>query len=148
MRQYTDISGQSYNMIGDPQQNRVYKWELEIVAPTDTNLVSLEVAQQIVNHIWESEGREHPPQVELKRRKNARGADATRFELRFAPRSLYTWIIIHELSHSFTSNEDGASNHHNGWFMQTYIHLLNKYAGLDLLMLMYTATQQKLEIKR
>lgn len=148
MRQYQTLSGETYNVVTDPQQNRVYDWEGDIVAPTDTNLVTVEVAQQIVDHIWAGEGREFPPQVEIKRRKNSNCADATRFALRFPAHRLYTWIIIHEISHSFTANEDGASNQHNGWFMQTYIHLLNKYAGLDLLMLMHTATQRNIKIKR
>lgn len=148
MKQYTVTSGQTYNVTGDRQVSRVYSWEEEIVAPTDTNLVSPEVAQQIVDHIWAGEGREYPPKVIIKNRKNSRCADATRFELRFPLRRLYTWIIIHELAHSLTSNEDGASNHHNGWFVQTYIRLLAKYAGLDLLMLMHTATQQNIKIKR
>ncbi len=145
---YKTLSGESYTVKNDRQKHRVYRWEDDIVRPRDTNRVTIEVAQQIVNHIWENEGREHPPQVELKHRKNARCADATRFKLRFPESMLYTWIIIHELAHSFTSNEDGASNGHGGWFMQTYIYLLSKYAGMNMMELMYSATKRNIEIKR
>lgn len=147
MRQYMTISGESYAVKSDRQRHRVYAWENEIVRPKDTTLISVEAAQSVVNYIWESEGREYPPQVELKHGKRPRCADATRFKLRFPENMLYTWIIIHELAHTFTSNEDGASNGHGDWFMQVYTRLLSKYVNIPLPLLYYTANEKGIKIK-
>lgn len=144
MRQYTAISGKSYAVHSDRCRHKVYRWEDEIVRPRDTNKITLEAAQSVVNHIWEREGREHPPQVELKRRGNA---DGTRLKIRLPENMLYTWIVIHELCHSLTSNEDGASNGHRAWYMQVYTRLLSTYINIPLSTLHDTAAAAGIEIK-
>lgn len=144
MRQHTVISGKSYAVRSDRCRHTVYRWEDEIVRPYDTNKITIDTAQLIVNHIWEREGRKHPPQVVLKRRGNA---DATRLKIRLPENMLYTWIVIHELSHSLTSNADGASNGHGAWYMQVYTRLLSTYVDIPLPLLYYTANEKGIKIK-
>lgn len=144
MRQYKSISGKSYATHTDRCRYKVYRWEDEIVRPRDTNKITLDAAQSIVDYIWAQEGREHPPQVVTKRNGCA---SATRFEIKLPENMRYTWIVIHELSHSLTSNEEGASNGHGSWWMQVYTRLLSTYVNIPLPLLYYTANERGIKIK-
>lgn len=145
---YMTVDGTCYNVKTDPQQNRVYAWELAHVAPIDTNKITIEVAEQIVAYVWAEEGLSHPPKVEfINDKRGNRSATGCRLKLRFPAGLLYSWVVLHELAHAMTSNVDGASNGHGAWYMQVYTNLLNKYAGMDLLMMYHTAAQMNVKIK-
>jgi len=148
MQNYRTMTGESYRVVGDPQQKRVYAWERLVISPTDTSKISIEVAEQIVKYVWAEEGLEHPPKVEYIRDKRGnRSATGSRLKLRFPDGLLYSWVVLHELAHAMTSNVDGASAQHGPRFVQVYINLLSKYQGFDMLLLLHTAKQNNVEVK-
>jgi len=146
MRNYTTLDGTAYKVVGDYQQKRVYAWERKHIAHTDTVKISIETAEQIVNYVWAEEGLQHPPKVEYIRDKRARSATGSRLKVRFPDGLLYSWIVLHELAHSMTSNVDGASNQHGSLFMKVYIKLLHKYQRMDYLMLIATAKMDNVDV--
>ena len=103
----------------DKQQNKVYQWEQSIVAPLD---------QTLVKFIWEQEKLKYPPQVILLPNITPSWiiGDATRTTVRFQS-SVNTWIILHELAHSMTSQSSGLTNKHGALFVGVYCKLLKKY---------------------
>jgi len=146
MQNYKTMTGETYKVIGDPQQKLVYAWENKIVSPTDTAKITIETAEQIVNYVWAEAGLEHPPKVEYIRDKRPRSATGSRLKVRFPDGLLYSWVVLHEVAHAMTSNVDGASAQHGPRFMQVYTNLLNKHAGLDMLMLYGTANAMGVKI--
>lgn len=121
----------SITLIRDLQVNKVYSWEKQNIAILDKNLVPIQNIQGIVNWIWGNEGLQYPPHVEeLPAQFKKTAADATRFTIRFKKQT-YTWIILHELAHSMTSDYENNSNWHGSLFMGVYIYLLAKYLNLN-----------------
>ncbi len=147
MRNHTTISGETYRVVGDYQQKRVYAWERKHVAPFDTAKISIETAEQIVNYVWAEEGLQHPPKVEYIRDKRARSATGCRLKVRFPDGLLYSWVVLHELAHAMTSNVDGASCQHGPKYMKVYINLLHKYQRLDYLQMKATAKMENVDVK-
>jgi hypothetical protein len=134
--------------VTDSQRQRVYDWESRHVAPLDTGHVAFDNIQAVVNHVWAAERLQYPPQVEtLTDRATTKAADATRLEVRFKAGGTKTWIILHELAHSMTSTCEGIgeSMGHNRVFVGVYMRLLEKYLGVNLLVLMATAKSMKVD---
>lgn len=132
----------------DYQQSKLYRWENTIVGSKDMSQVPYDNIQNIVNYIWEGEGLLYPPTVVPKpKQKTTAFADATRMKIRFDEhRTTPTWIIIHEVAHSMTSNIDGISAKHGPHYLGVYMKLLDKYIpGVSLSVLMYTAKEAGLD---
>lgn len=141
------LCGDLNKVMVDKQQNKMYKWDREVVDPHDTNLIPFNQIECIVEYIWKSEGLKFPPKVEElpKSRYRSAFADATRLEVRFREHA-YTKTILHELAHSMTSDLDGESNMHGALFMGVYIHLLHRYLGLEIKHLVDTALEYGLKV--
>lgn len=73
--------------------------------------------------------------------------DATRLTVRFREdRSTPTWVIIHELAHSLTTDLELGSALHGPDFVGVYMRLLDRFIpGANLVMLMTTAKAMKLD---
>ncbi len=134
------------NVVTDLQKSRVYRWESINVAPFDRTKVQFKSIESVVHYVWESEGYRYPPLVELlPSRCSKRLGDATRCVVRFREET-QTWIILHELAHSMTSEADGASNVHGALFMGIYCHLLSKYMRMDYTTLKLSARKFGLKV--
>jgi hypothetical protein len=125
----------------DYQRSKLYAWEQEFVKPHDKSHVAFKDIKGIVDWIWAKEGLQYPPLVGLMDARNHAGGDATRIEVRFHDHGSPTWIIIHEVAHSMTAtaHENHQSVGHGPSFVGVYMRLLEKYMGLNLLVLMATA---------
>lgn len=123
----------------DYQRSKVYRWENKYVRPYDTTPITVQEAQDWVDFIWFNEGRTHPPKIRTDHKKKS-GADATRMNIRVTGGSLYRWIMIHELAHSFL--EDGETSYgHGPVFVTKYMELLEKYLRIPMPILWYTANE-------
>lgn len=129
----------------DYQRQRVYDWEDQFIN-ADKSLVLPEQAQSLVDYIWKEEGLSHPPRVQLLTKAATRKeASANRMGLWMHERGTKTTVLLHELAHSMTSTFDGGSCQHRPRFVGVYMQLLNKYARIDLPLLMFTAKQAGVE---
>lgn len=134
-------------MAADPQKNRVYSWENEHIAPKDKSKVAFENTQMLVNYIWENEGLKNPPKVvPMPKNDKTALAKANRMEM-FVRETIPTWVVLHELSHSLTCTFDGDSDLHGSWFVGMYMKLVEKYLGIPLPVLMYTAKKSNVEFE-
>ena len=132
----------------DQQKNKVYSWEQRYIAPHDKSQVPFEQIQSLVDHVWEQEGLQHPPRVKnLPRNAHCRSGDATRTIVRFHEGTTPTWIILHELAHSMTSDVDHNSNWHGSLFVGQYILLVSKYLGIKLSDLIVSARKDDVKYK-
>ena len=131
----------------DFQRSKVYKWERSVCPLYDKSQVPFENIQAIVDYVWKSEGLEHPPVVKaLDPRKSCLG-NGWRSDVGFHPNCLVsTCVILHELAHSLSSipgmDMSDETNGHCEDFMGCFIKLLDKYAGIPLPVLLYTANKQ------
>lgn len=129
----------------DYQKNKFYQWEDKEIISKDSSNVSYDNIQNVVNYIWEQEGLEYPPKViPIDKRNTTTWAKANRNTI-CCPSELPNTIILHELSHSMTSNIEGESAKHGARFVGVYMNLLSKYANFDLLQLMYSAKQSGID---
>lgn len=129
----------------DYQRQRVYDWEQHFVAKFDNGTVSFENAQNIVNYIWEKESLSYPPVIkELPPQNKIYAATGSRTAIQI-PKVTQTWIILHELAHSMTSDVDGSSHWHNPTFVGIYANLLVKYLNIDLSYILYTLKMSKVD---
>jgi hypothetical protein len=132
----------------DKQKQAVYDWEKTNIALHDTTKVPFDQIEKLVKFIWTMEGYEYPPQViPLPKQCSKAAGDATRTTIRFKE-TTYTWIVIHEVAHSLTSNADGTSNHHGALFMGLYCQLAARYLRLSFDELATSAEQAGLKVKR
>ena len=123
----------------DFQQRRVYAWEQKCIYPFDRNKVAASQAQSVVNYIWENEGLQYPPIVDLIDAKVKRWAgQACRTHIWLQP-NVSTAVIVHELAHSLTMAIDDNMEGHGPKFVGMYMKLLEKYCNMNLLMLIHTA---------
>jgi hypothetical protein len=133
--------------IRDSQRSAVYSWERNNIAHFDVKPVPFNQVQAIIDYVWAQEGLEYPPQAELlPKNATGRAGDATRTKVRFRE-STYTWIILHELAHSLTSNIEYESNHHGSLFMGMYIQLLNRFLKIPYDVMRDSAEASGLEVK-
>ena len=131
----------------DYQQQKVYDWENEIVSPKDKVPVPISSLPSVVNHIWEGEGLKYPPVVmPLPPNASKTWADANRTRIRFG-KNVPTWVVIHEISHSMTSDFERGNNGHGADFVGIYIKLLHKYLGIELDYLMTSAIRAKIDFE-
>ncbi len=115
----------------DAQRGRVYAWEDATVAASDSSTVGFAAAQGMVDAIWSELGLRFPPKVgPLPRQSRCRIADASRLSIRL-PQSAPSWVLLHELAHALTSDQDGRSDGHGPAFMGVYIGLLSRYMRLS-----------------
>lgn len=127
--------------VTDYQRSKCYSWEREVIAPKGGAWVNFDKAQDLVNWIWANEGFSFPPQVALIHTNNTTAeAQANRLEIQIRDR-VQTWVILHELAHSMTSNIDGQTVAHRAPWVGIYMRLCEKYLGIPLLVLMATATK-------
>ena len=111
----------------DYQRSKVYAWENRVIAPRAPGVVSFAEAQGMVNAIWAEMGLKYPPAVmRLPKQARATVASATRLEI-FLPKSVPSWLLLHEIAHSMTSAVDGRSDGHGSLFMGLYVRLLAQY---------------------
>ncbi len=131
----------------DYQKSRCYAWENRHVGPVDHSEVAFKDIQAIVDYIWDKEGLKYPPRVvEMNPRKHAMGT-GSRTQLEFKiDRTVPTWVIIHEVAHSLTSDLESSIDGHGPVFVGAYMKLLDKHIpGLNLPVLMHTANISKVK---
>jgi hypothetical protein len=127
----------------DYQQSAVYRWEDMVIARLDRSQVKFKDIQPLVNYVWQQEGLLYPPKV-VPFHKNMKRLAGTgsRTQLQFpAAETTPTWIILHEIAHSMTSNFEGLSHMHNENYVGVYMKLVAMYLRADLMMLEHTAIQ-------
>jgi hypothetical protein len=111
---------------------KLYRWEHDYIAKLDKEKIPLSNVQGIVDYVWENEGLKYPPRVMLLDDEDSNvEACADRLVVMFKP-TVYTWVILHELSHSMTCTPDGLHNGHGSLFCGVYVYLLNKYMKVDM----------------
>lgn len=112
----------------DYQKSRLYAWEQKFIAPLDKAIVDFCNLQAIVDYVWKDLGLEHPPQVEkLPAHNHSCWADATRMKIRVQERGCPTWVILHEIAHSLTSDFEGHSHAHGPKYVGQYVNLICRY---------------------
>lgn len=129
----------------DYQRQRVYDWENLNVGPKDSSVIPFDQAQMMVNYIWEQEGLLYPPQVrEMPKQNRKAEAKANRSDIWVKPEGIASWILIHEIAHSLTTDTfDLDSDRHGPAFVGVYMRLLEKYIRIPLPLLMFSAKQAK-----
>lgn len=129
-------------LVKDPQQYKVYAWEGEIISPRSHSHVLYNNAQAFVDGIFLAEGWLYPPKISPKPLQSTTYvADGARDNIRLRSEGCKSWVLIHEICHSLTSEIDGSSNMHNADFLGIYIMMITKYCNIALPLLLYTATQ-------
>jgi hypothetical protein len=129
----------------DSQKQRVYDWENAVIAPLSKGGVPFDRAQAFVDGVWLSHGWLYPPQVLLMpKQATATMATGNRAEIRIQANTP-DWVILHELAHTLTANEDGHGGRYNDGhgadFVGLYIKLLERVLNIPTLMTMYTLKQ-------
>ena len=130
----------------DIQQKKVYNWEDTFVHPKDKKIIPFGQIISIVNYVWQNEGLDNPPKVEQmpKQARNFR-ATGSRYRVRFSYKGEFTFIILHELSHSLINDIDGNAYGHGPKFVGIYMYLLSKYGKIPFAELMYTTSRCNVE---
>jgi len=124
----------------DTQKQKVYDWERHVVSPLSKRSVPFSEAQAFVDGVWLAHGWLYPPTVSLMP-KQARRVYATgsRSEIRIQPHTP-EWVILHELAHTLTYDDDGNDGH-GADYVGIYIKLLERVMNIPSLMTMYTLKQ-------
>lgn len=117
-------------MKNDYQKNKVYNWEWQYVSPFSKDLINIKHIQNMINSIWSDMGLLYPPSVELLSKKNKNLGEATRISISFKE-EVYSFIILHELAHCMTTEENGNCAFHGPLFVGMYVKLLVKYLRLN-----------------
>jgi len=135
--------------VRDYQKSRVYKWERAVIKPRGGAYVLPKDAQGIVDFIWSSEGLLFPPKVKLNAKRAEDSGSANRHVLNLSSKGpTQTWVIIHELGHCMTHSRVQVGedqNGHNEKFVGVYMKLVEKYLGINALILMHTAKQMNVD---
>ena len=125
----------------DFQKSKVYAWETEVIRPCCQQTVQFKDAQAFVDGVWLKHGWLYPPHVELMGKQARRvWANANRARIRI-PSVIPAWVILHELAHTLTMNEDGEGDLHGPDFVGIYIKLLDTILHIPVPMSMYTLTK-------
>jgi hypothetical protein len=129
----------------DSQKSKVYAWENNVIAPFSKGAVPFDKAQAFVDGVWLAHGWSYPPQVSLMPKQATRTmATGSRAAVRLQPKTP-DWVILHELAHTLTANEDGHGGRYNDGhgpdFVGVYIKLLERVLNIPTLMSMYTLRQ-------
>jgi len=127
----------------DNQRSKCYDWESSLEYRRDR--IPYDQIQAIVDHVWSSEGLQHPPIVRpLPKQVTKHAADATRLHLRF-PEETTTKIILHEIGHAMTTDFDGNGDSHGPYYVGTIMLLYSKYLGIPLGDMITSAREAKLK---
>lgn len=131
----------------DYQRQRVYDWEDQHIRPKDRSVIPYSQAQAMVNYIWEQEGLLFPPTVrEMPKQNRTAEAKANRSNVWVKPEGIASWVLLHEIAHSLTTDTfDEESQRHGPAFVGVYMRLLEKHIRIPLSLLMYTAKQDKVD---
>lgn len=129
----------------DPQQTSAYKWEREVLA-SYTRRVTIDQARTLVAAVWMAEGLRFPPAVEsMPKQVTTALGDATRTKIRLVG-SVPEWVVLHEVAHSMQARADvNETDYHGKLWLGTYMRLLEKFMGVPMPLMMYTATRAGLE---
>lgn len=135
----------------DFQKSRVYAFEDKCISPFDETVISLVVAQEIVNFIWTNEDRDCPPKVSQNKRYKTKTATGDRFKIQIDREDIKQWILIHEIAHSLNRklDEEGDEipcDRHGPKFMLTYLTLLDKYLNMNMLMLLAMCKHNNIKV--
>jgi hypothetical protein len=132
----------------DPQKQRVYRWENKVVAPHDRNRIGLEMARTVVNYVWQQEGYRFPPVVtELPAHNKRLEGRANRSTIALKAGGTFTWVVLHEMAHSLMSDVDGLTAVHGPAYVGTYMALLSRYMGMDLVQLQTSAIKNHVQFR-
>jgi hypothetical protein len=131
----------------DYQRAKVYNWEAANIWPGMP--VRFDNIQTYINNIWEKMGLKYPPMVKpLPPQVRVISADATRTVVRFPETGTTEKTILHELAHSMTATASGASHQHNEYFVGMAMVLYEKFLGVDLFFMWYSATEAKVKFEK
>lgn len=123
----------------DYQKQKCYDWQNKFIHIRDTQEVEFENIQNIINYIWKEMRLEFPPLLNFSNKKNII-AEGNRHKIIWSNNhKAYTWLICHELAHSMTDAGHGPK------FVGMYMKLLEKFVGIPMPYLHYTAKQMKLD---
>lgn len=129
----------------DYQKSKVYAWEDEVIRPRSHKYILYDNAQAFVDGVFLTEGWLYPPKIlPLPIQKTSAIADGSREEIRLRSEGCFSWVLIHEMCHSLTSDIN-QSNQHSVDFLGIYIMMLTKYCDVPLPLLLYTATKAGLK---
>ena len=131
----------------DSQKQRVYDWEDKYIGSKHSDIVVFDNVQSIIDYVWNGMGLEYPPKAILLSKTARKGGSATRLHVRLQPVTR-TWIILHELAHSMTSDEEDNSDRHNAQFVGVYMKLLEKFLNIPSTYLWWSATESKVKFDR
>lgn len=136
----------------DYQKSKVYRWENEHIHAIDSQLLSLEEAQDWVNFIWANLGRQHPPVVSVNTRYKTKST-GWRLKLEFIPSMLTRSIIIHELTHALYNDGTDDSeilqtdaDGHGPLYVGSYVNLLIRFMKFSLPIMQYTLHEAKIDV--
>ena len=129
----------------DFQMDRVYEWEQKVVAPLSSRLIDFDDAQSFIDGVWLAHGWLYPPQVEklAYRRRNILAAGCRNEVL--LRRKNFAWVILHELAHTLTMDEEYHGDGHGPEFVGCYIRLLEKVLDIPAVMSIYTLEKEGVE---
>lgn len=125
-----------------PRDRAVYKWEDSHFLPIDCKMRGMREVAGIVGHVWHARGLGHPPIVCENPRLNPNSAYSNRHRLVISGRGVTTWVVLHELAHSFNLTLEESigmvarpeaipktgSSHDENW-LGLYVDLLNDFMG-------------------
>ncbi len=125
----------------DYQQSKVYHWQSVILYPMDKSRVDFDQAHDLLYYVWRDEGLEYPPIiVPLAPNEKKASAKANRLKIWWPTnKSLPSFVLLHEVAHSMTTNYEGIGDRHGKDFVGVYMRLLNKHLRIPLPLLFYTA---------
>lgn len=124
----------------DFQKSKVYSWENKYVGiEYGGDRVEFDNIQSIIDYVWREMGLEYPPIAVLFSKNAKKQGTANRTSIRFREYST-TWIILHEVAHSMTSDLDG-SYRHGPQFVGVYMKLLEKFMNISPTYLWWSATE-------
>ncbi|SNB74884.1 hypothetical protein SAMN07250955_11258 [Arboricoccus pini] len=132
----------------DRQRSRVYAWEEAIIVPRDRSTVAFDKAQGMIDAIWRECGLDFPPRSRLlpSRARSLLGR-ANRLDLEL-PATFPSWVLLHELAHSMSSDHDGRSDGHGPVFLGIYVALLVRYLRLPAPLLHDSLRQWRLVVEK
>lgn len=132
----------------DRQRARVYAWEDAIVAPKDGTTIPFAAAQGMIDAIWAEQGLSFPPMaVRLPRQARRAIGRASRLTVELRD-EVPAFVLLHELAHSLSSDQDGRSDGHGPVFLGLYLSLLERYLRLPRAMMEASLLQAGLHFER
>jgi hypothetical protein len=130
----------------DYQQSRVYAWEHRVVHCRCKRHLDFRDAQGFVDGIFLCEGLFGPPTIGMKPKQATTFiADGCRNVIRIPEEGIKASIMIHELAHAMTMDQNNNGDRHGPEFVGMYIKLLDKYMGIHLALTMYTLQSEKID---